>query len=129
MKYYIYTITCKTTNDLYIGKTTNFKKRFANHRYNAYTKLNRKLYNMINLNGEFDNWIFTIVEEGDCDNPIEREKYFCNLMNPNLNTNIPNRSLKEYRLDNRLKYNDYMNKYMKCRNYFKRELKNYFYIN
>ena len=127
MKYIIYKLYSKECSDFYIGKTANITSRISNHRYNSNLNINRKLYNVINQYGGFDNWDFDILEQGNIDNASEREKYYCNLYKPTLNTNHPSRSLKEYRKDNKFKYNSYMNKYMKNRSYFKKELKNYFY--
>jgi len=127
MKYIIYKLYSKDCSECYIGKTSNISSRISNHRYNSKVKLDKKLYSTIEKYGGFENWNYDILEEGNIDNPFERENFYCNIYKPRLNTNKPNRKLKEYRIDNRFKYNQYMNNYIKNKNYFKKELKNYFY--
>ena len=48
----IYKITNTVTKKCYIGKTTiGYLKRFANHKYHARNKVNRRLYNSMNFHG------------------------------------------------------------------------------
>ena len=120
MRYSIYTITCKDPFilDSYVGRTTmNPKQRFSNHK-SLSLKSDRRLYKTINQYGGIDNWEFTIIEEGlilDYDVSKEREEYYCNKLKPTLNINIPNRSIKQWRIDKREYYNNYMKNYMKAK--------------
>ena len=68
MKQYIYKINCKDEiiSDFYIGRTKNFKRRFGEHRRACKSK-KIGLYNCIRLNGGWDNWTMTILNEYDCD--------------------------------------------------------------
>lgn len=132
MRFSIYTITCKDPLILhtYVGKTAmSPSQRFSNHKSMAKYS-DRKLYKIINEYGGMDNWDFNVIEEFytiDQNFPREREKYYCDLLKPSMNTNIPNRDCKQWRIDNREYYNDYMNKYMKNKYNLKKELKNYLF--
>lgn len=130
MKYSIYTITCKdpTILDSYVGRTSlNPILRFRNHKTLSMSS-NRNLYKTLNLYGGIENWNFTVIEEGDTLDiklPKERERYYCDTLKPTLNKYIPNRDYKEWRHMNRNYYNAYMNKYLKQKYLFKKELKYY----
>jgi hypothetical protein len=54
---------------------------------------------MIRENDGWDNWDFVVVEEYPCQNIIEatlRERYWVELKQAQLNTNIPSRTIKEW---------------------------------
>ena len=132
MFYTIYTITCKDIFilDTYVGKTsTNPKQRFSNHKHLSLSS-HRKLYNIINKHGGIENCNFNIIEQChtlDVNLSKEREEYYCKSMMPTMNTYVPNRGVKQWRIDNRESYNEYMRTYFKKRNLYKKELK--FYMN
>jgi predicted GIY-YIG superfamily endonuclease len=88
---YIYKLSCKNSDDIYIGRTKNIKKRLSLHEHEVN---NRTMYDVIKNNGGFD---CEILEEVDnIDLSKERERYYYDLYQPSLNTNIPNRKPKEY---------------------------------
>ena len=127
MKYYIYTITCNNPDvvNMYVGRTSNAVLRFRNHKVHCLKQTDRNLYNFINQNGGIDMWNFTIIEE--CETldiflGVEREQYYFNLFKPTLNTNHCNRSYIEWRHDNRLKYNKYVNEFIKRKNLYLKQL-------
>ena len=129
MRYSIYTITCKDLLILhsYVGTTLPPQKRFSNHKYMSKYS-DRKIYKIINEYGGIENWNFTVIEEFfsvDKEFHKQREEYFCHLLNPSMNTNIPNRDIKQWRIDNKEYYNEYMNNYMKAKYRTKKELKYY----
>ncbi len=97
----IYKIVCRdpTITDFYVGSTTNFKRRSVDHRY-AYNehKTNRKVYDFIRNNGEFDNWKIIIIEQYPCDSLKQlhiRERYWMDKLKPTLNTSLPYCTLDE----------------------------------
>jgi hypothetical protein len=118
MHYSIYTLTCKNMDitDSYVGRTSlNPILRFRHHKTLS-TKKSCNLYDTINKHGGIDNWEMTIVEEGDTydlDLAKQREQFYLKLFKANLNYNMPNRTYKEWRSDNKQHYNDYMRNYMR----------------
>jgi hypothetical protein len=119
-----YKIISKDENikDIYVGKTKNFKNRVREHRNNCNKEnckcYNYKLYKYIRENGGWDNFNMIEIEKGeynDKDSAI-REKYWIEELNATLNSNIPSRTLKdyfkEYRENNREKYNKRQKKYI-----------------
>lgn len=60
--FYVYKITNKQNNKIYIGKTNNIKIRWTHHKYNAITKGESSyFYNAIRKYGE-DNFLIEIIE-------------------------------------------------------------------
>lgn len=109
-KTHIYKLCCKNTDitDIYIGHTTNFTRRKQEHKKRTNTqnskKHNVRVYSFIRENGGFENWDMIQIEEFNANNVIEartRERYWVEQMKPSLNCDIPNRSGKEYREDNK----------------------------
>lgn len=74
---FIYKITNKINNKVYIGKTKNsIKSRFSKHLKNAKNKVNRHLYDSMNHYG-YDNFEISLIEEcQSLDELEEREKYW-----------------------------------------------------
>lgn len=135
MKYTIYLIKCRDEDitDCYVGRTTkDFYYRKSNHQSQAKHQHNEKLlYRTINQYGGIQNWQFDILEEGEtCDDYLhkEREQYFVNLIKPSLNICIPNRGIKQYRIDNRLSYNEYMKNYFRRKALLKKQLLYFYFI-
>jgi hypothetical protein len=89
----------------YVGSTTNFIKRKYKHKSDSTneksTKQNYKLYKTINDNGGWYNFDIVEIEKYPCLDGNEaraRERYYCELLNVNLNTLVPNRTVEEYRI-------------------------------
>jgi len=85
----IYEIFNESLNFRYIGSTGNFCSRKATHKANCKKQLKLKLYETINENGGWDNFTMRPIEEFVCENKLEariRERYWCEMYNPNLNT-------------------------------------------
>ncbi len=101
----IYKIVCNdlTVTDCYIGSTTDFKTRKAQHKSNCNNEncktYDLKVYKMIRDNGGWLNWVMLQIELYPCKDSNEahaRERYWYENMNAKLNTQMPNRTLKEY---------------------------------
>ena len=107
----IYKIVCKdlSISDTYIGHTTNFTKRKAHHKsycvYEMNTRnKNLKIYTTIKDNGGWDNWDMIEIEKYSCNDANEaraRERYWYEQHNSSLNTQKPNRTRKEYKIENK----------------------------
>ena len=114
----IYRWYCKTPelynlcdNDNYYGSTVDIDDRISEHKW-AWNNPNKrqykyKVYRIIRENGGFDNWEFQIVEFYKCNSRKElelREKHYIKTFKPTLNTTVPRRTWREYREDNKEKY-------------------------
>jgi hypothetical protein len=107
----IYKLFCKDLNitEIYIGSTTNFIRRRLEHRKNSNSNGNKdksamRLYKFIKANGFWGNWEMVLLETYNCDNKIElqtRERYWIEELKPKLNSQIPGRTQKEYRTENK----------------------------
>ncbi len=112
----IYKLCCKDTDitDIYVGSTTNFRGRKNNHKTNCQNEkrknYNRKVYKFIREHGDFENWEMIMIEEFSCSTKLElhkKEREYFELLKPNLNTNVPNRTQKQYNIDNKDKKKQY----------------------
>lgn len=81
-------------SNTYVGHTTDFTRRKAQHKYNCNNKncnsYNYKLYQMIRDNGGWDNWRIVPLEEFPCQSKIQaiiREQTWVNKLKPSMNTN------------------------------------------
>ena len=99
---YIYKIFCKDENieDVYIGSTTDIKKRITDHKYNCNNEnskdYNQYKYTFIRENGGFKNWTHDIICECTSEDRYKMERWYVeNTKDTNLNKHIPNRSKKE----------------------------------
>ena len=106
----IYKLVCNDLNikDVYVGHTTNFIKRKANHKKSCNSinskGYNLKVYQTIRGNGGFENWTMVEIEKYPCNDINEacaRERYYYELLNAKLNTQCPGRNSKKYREDNK----------------------------
>lgn len=106
----IYKICCKDPEikDEYIGSTTNFSRRKAEHKktciYEAGGSYNMNVYKCIRDNGGFDNWDMVEVEKynaTDKNDLHKRERYYIETLKPTLNKAIPTRTIKEYYTENK----------------------------
>ena len=91
---YIYKIVCKDANviDVYVGHTTDFRQRKRRHKIDCIKFPNRKIYQLINENGGWDNWDMIIIEKCNLTNVEEaklREHYWYDNLRPSLNNNMP----------------------------------------
>lgn len=85
MEKYIYKITNKINGKSYIGQTTNYQRRFREHRNKGYgEEPNKPLYNAFDKYG-IDNFDFEVIEDLT-ENYNEREKYWIQYYN----TLLPN---------------------------------------
>jgi hypothetical protein len=96
----IYKIVSKDLNvkDCYVGSTTAFSKRKNLHKHNSLAS-NGILYETIRNNGNWENWQMIEIEKYPCNDRNEataRERHYVELLNSNLNVNIPNRTAKEW---------------------------------
>tara|TARA_R110000765_G_C18566440_1_gene564405 strand:- start:57 stop:551 length:495 start_codon:yes stop_codon:yes gene_type:complete len=100
----IYKICCKNLDvkEIYVGSTCNFTKRKGEHKKDSIFENrknhNSKVYKFIRENGGFDNWDMVMIEEYSCENKMQktqRERYWCEELKSELNSNVPGRSKKE----------------------------------
>ena len=117
----IYKLCCKDPliTDIYVGSTTNFRKRKFNHKSNCINKNNKGynyyVYQFIRDNGDFDNWDMIMVEEYSCENKKQldtRERYWIEQLKSSLNKKIPARTKKEWIQDNITKIKDKRKQYI-----------------
>lgn len=106
----IYKLCCNDTEikDIYIGSTCNFTQRRWCHKStcnnengNAY---NVKVYQFIREHGGFENWSMVMIHEQSVNNKLEKERLertFIEDLKPSLNSQLPSRTQKEYRSDNK----------------------------
>jgi hypothetical protein len=79
----IYKITRMKTGEIYIGKSTDVKKRWGEHSKTAYgvgTIAHSVLHTTIKKDG-IENFTFELLEEVPKDKLTEREKYWINFYN------------------------------------------------
>jgi len=95
-------------NNIYVGHTTNMTKRKCEHKSRCNNpnskEHNHKKYQFIRENGGWDKWDMILVEKYPCDNVHEakkRERYWITQLKASLNVDIPTRTNKEYREDNK----------------------------
>jgi len=119
----IYKIAHKYSPYVYIGSTTNFNRRKAEHKYDCNNekskKYNNKVYQTIREMGGWDNFEMVLVVKCPCDDKKElhaKEFEYKQLFHANLNTQDaikdPNYD-KKYHEKNREKRNQYSRNYHK----------------
>ena len=94
--------------NIYIGHTINMVQRKHDHKCNCNNpnrkEHNYKKYQFIRENGGWDNWQMILVEKYPCNDVHEakaRERYWITELKANLNVDMPTRTAKEYREDNK----------------------------
>jgi len=113
----IYKLCCKdpTIEDIYVGSTTHFTKRKAEHKkcciFENNKRYNLLVYKFIRDNGGFNNWDMIKIKDYPTDskrNLEMEERRVIEELKPTLNKNIPYRTiderkvyLKEYRQKNK----------------------------
>ena len=119
----IYKIVCNDLNikDLYVGHTTDFKRRKNEHKYAShkedYKSYNAKLYQTIRECGGWDNWSMIEIEKYPCSDTNEataRERYWFELLESKMNSFYPQRSGKEYYENNKDKIKEVCKKYQEA---------------
>jgi hypothetical protein len=106
----IYKIVCNDLNitECYVGHTTDFVCRKQCHKKRCINKTNKKhnskLYKVIRSNGGWENYSMIEIEKFPCQDVNEakkKERECFENHNSSLNTNFPQRSKKEYYIDNK----------------------------
>jgi hypothetical protein len=118
----IYKIVCNDLNitDVYVGSTTDFIRRKGEHKRKSNNEsskaYNFKVYQTIRDNGGWDNFTMVEIEKCPCNDSNEahaRERYYYELLNAKLNIKYPNRTINEYRKDNKDKIKEERKQYYK----------------
>ena len=97
----IYKIVSKdlSMTDLYVGHTTNFRKRKCQHKKQCSNPNNiSKVYVIIRANGGWESFDMVEVEKYSCNNGNEaraRERYWYEILHANMNTLKPFRTSEE----------------------------------
>ena len=105
----IYKLCCNDASitDIYIGSTTNFRRRKFTHKSSCHNSksqnYNQNVYQFIRENGGFN--AFDMIEIERCNatdkrNLETRERYWIELLKPTLNRQIPTRTHQQYYVDN-----------------------------
>lgn len=101
----IYKLCCKDpeVKEIYVGSTTNFSRRKAQHKVSCNNqnslKYDYNVYQFIRETGNFENWDMVELEKCSVKDKKElhtRERYFLESLNAQLNKNIPTRTRLEY---------------------------------
>jgi predicted GIY-YIG superfamily endonuclease len=106
----IYKLCCKNLNisDIYVGHTTNMRKRKWQHKTACNNEKNKKynydVYQFIRANGGFDNFDMIEIERFeaiDGNDARKKERYYIETLKATLNITIPTRTCKEWREENK----------------------------
>ena len=109
----IYSITCKTTNKTYIGSTKmSLEKRIYAHENLCGRWLDGKAsfcssYPLI----ESNNYETSILEHCTLEDKRDRESHWVKITENCVNVNIPNRTMKEWYIDNQDRWRQHMKEY------------------
>ena len=104
-----YKIVCNdhAIKDLYVGLTTDFRRRKNEHKTKCNNpnsnKYNLNVYQFIRANGGWNNWSMVLTAERHCVNSLEAraiEREYYDLLGSTLNGQVPNRTKHEYIVDN-----------------------------
>lgn len=94
--------------NIYIGSTTNFRTRKNNHKKCCNNEnceeYNRLVYQFIRNNGGWSEWKMIPIEKYPCNGKEElkiRERYYIEFFKSKLNKQMPSRTKKQYRNDNK----------------------------
>ena len=119
----IYKIVCNDLNvkDLYVGSTTDFRKRKSNHKTNC-NNVNLKeykynVYQFIRDHGNWENWTVVLVEKYPCDTSLEklkRERYWYETLGATLNKQVPNQTQQESSKQYKIKNKEIINQKHEC---------------
>ena len=103
----VYKICCKDPEitDIYVGSTTNFKRRMSQHKTNCKNeKNNYTVYRFIRDHGGFENWSVVKIRDVCCKDKYElvaEERKEFEKLGATLNSKYPQRSQKEYIEENK----------------------------
>jgi len=143
-KIVIYKIVCNDLNikDVYVGSTTDFRRRKNQHKSycnNENTRqYNYKIYQIIRANGRWCNWTMVEIEKYtpclDGNQARARERYWLELLNASMNIQVPGRTEKEWIEDNKdkiaLQQKEYNEEYYKAnKDKIKEQSKEYYQNN
>ena len=120
----IYMIVCKTNSSLlYIGSTTDFRKRKGRHKYNCNNETSKvystPVYVMIRANGGWDAFEMKPVKEYPCENKIQiiiEEERIRKEMDANLNAkkaHITEEEKQEYKKNYNQQNKEHITEYKK----------------
>ena len=89
--------------DIYVGHTTDFRKRKNHHKASCcntnYRHHNLYVYQYIREHGGWDNWYMILIETLECSDKLEAkriERKFIEELSASLNKQVPTRSNKEW---------------------------------
>ena len=106
----IYKLCCKdiSITELYVGHTTDMRKRKNKHKYccnnEKNIKYNLNVYQFIRNNGCWDNWDMIEIERYNAIDGYDakkRERYWIEELKASLNMQLPSRKQKEWEEDNK----------------------------
>jgi group I intron endonuclease len=86
----VYQISCELTDDVYIGCSTNIRGRMYKHKKATGRGKQKNLYKLIKEYG-WESFDIEILELCDKEVIFERETYWMNKLQPNLNSNKKNK--------------------------------------
>lgn len=99
----------KVGDDKYIGHTTNLTNRKRTHRHTSAVKPDILLYKKVSQIG-WDNCVWSVLEVVECsglkDARQHEQKWIRNIQ-PSLNALMPNRTQREYQIENKDKINEW----------------------
>ncbi len=108
----IYKLCCKDLDikELYIGSTINFKARKRSHKHDCNNTNSKRhnlyIYKFIREHEGWKNWSMIQIKSFPCDTKREletEERKVIEELKPELNKNIPTRTMKEWENDNNKK--------------------------
>lgn len=106
--------------NIYIGSSTNFRRRKWEHKSRTNNERSEYystfVYQFIRDNGGWNEWVMIPIEVFPCNDKDElkiRERYHIELLKSKLNKNIPTRTDKEYRDDNKERLIEYKKNWCK----------------
>jgi hypothetical protein len=101
----IYKLCCNdpNINDIYVGSTTNFSRRKAQHKFHCHTeesdKYNYQVYRFIRENGGWSNWSIVLIRKYSTTSKLKlerKERQYIERLNATLNIVLPTQTKKEY---------------------------------
>jgi hypothetical protein len=113
---FIYKISSPSTDSVYIGSTTKtIKQRLRKHKSQYKVYLNNKTNYVSSFElVKYDDCMIELLEQFEFIEQFElfsREAHYIKLNNKSINKVIPNRTLKQYRLDNKEQIKEYAKHY------------------
>ena len=117
--YFVYKLFNPDYPEFYVGSTKDMKARKRNHKTDCNNpngpRYNFKVYEYIRSNGGYDSWNYEILEHiRNSINVVELrnvERKYIEELKPSLNIDIPNRTKKEWRQDNKEQILEYNKQY------------------